>query len=87
MDADSTFEDLANLARKARIDFGAEIRFLTAKQLPKVVHDEVRPFIGPLESLKRGTWVDVVVRTKCLPAGLRRPIARVAPWLTPPWRG
>ena len=59
MDADSTFEDLANLARKARIDFGAEIRFLTAKQLPKVVHDEVRPFIGPLESLKRGTWVDV----------------------------
>ena len=59
MDADSTFEDLANLVRKARIDFGAEVRFLTAEQLRKVVHDEVKPYIGPLESLKRGTWAEV----------------------------
>jgi hypothetical protein len=56
MDADSTFEDLANLVRKARIDFGAEVRFLTEEQLDEVVHKEARPYMGTLEQLRRGKW-------------------------------
>ncbi len=56
MDADSTFEGLANLVRKARIDFGAEVRFLTEEQLDEVVPDAVRPYMGTVEQLRRGTW-------------------------------
>jgi hypothetical protein len=56
MDSDSTFEGLANLVRKARIDFGAEVRFLTEKDLDLVVEKKVRPYIGTLEQLKRGKW-------------------------------
>lgn len=35
------FEDIANLVRKCRIDFGAEIHFLTSKELDQLLcHDE-----------------------------------------------
>lgn len=56
MDADYTCEGLANLVRKARIDFGAEVRFLTEDQLDEVVHKAVRPYVGTLEQLRRGKW-------------------------------
>ena len=59
MDADFTYGGLANLVRKARIDFGAEVRFLTEDQLDKVLVPEVRPYIGTLDQLKRGVWKDV----------------------------
>jgi hypothetical protein len=47
---------LANLVRKARIDFGAEVYFLTEKDLDEVVAPDVRPYLGTLEQLRRGTW-------------------------------
>ena len=59
MDADFTYGGLANLVRKARIDFGAEVRFLTERQLDEVVVEEVRPYIGTLAQLQRGVWKDV----------------------------
>jgi len=59
MDADFGFGGLANLVRKARIDFGAEVRFLTEDQLTEVVAGEVRPYVGTLAQLRRGDWRDV----------------------------
>jgi hypothetical protein len=56
MDAGFTFEGLANLARKARIDFGAEVRFLSEEDLDRTVSAEVRPYLGTLDQLKRGKW-------------------------------
>lgn len=58
MDADFTFGGLANLVRKARIDFGAEVRFLTEEQLDQAVVTEARPYIGTLDQLERGVWKD-----------------------------
>ncbi|MFL6290993.1 MAG: hypothetical protein ACJ759_08880, partial [Thermoanaerobaculia bacterium] len=59
MDADFTYGGLANLVRKARIDFGAEVHFLTEDQLDAAVVQEVRPYIGTLAQLQRGVWKDV----------------------------
>jgi hypothetical protein len=59
MDADFTYGGLANLVRKARIDFGAEVHFLTEDQLDEVVVEEARPYIGTLAQLQRGVWKDV----------------------------
>jgi hypothetical protein len=59
MDTDSSFEGLANLVRKARLDFGAEVRFLNEDDLNQVLNSEVKPYIGPLEKLRRGKWEDV----------------------------
>jgi hypothetical protein len=56
-DPDYTFEGLANLVRKARLDFGAEIRFLKEEELDARVHSSVRRYFGTLEQLRRGTWV------------------------------
>lgn len=60
MDADFTFNGLANLVRKARLDFGAEVRFLTEKQLDEGLNEDVRPYIGTLAQLKRGEWKDTL---------------------------
>lgn len=57
-DPDYTFEGLANLVRKARLDFGAELRFLTEDQLDDRVHSELRKYFGTLEQLRRGKWVE-----------------------------
>jgi hypothetical protein len=59
MDTDFTYEGLANLVRKARLDFGAEVQFLAEEHLEKVLHEDVRPYVGTLEHLRRGTWEDV----------------------------
>lgn len=57
-DADYTFGGLSNLVRKARIDFDAEVFFLTEEDLDEVLDESVRPYIGALEQLRRGTWED-----------------------------
>jgi hypothetical protein len=50
-DPETTFEDVANLVRKARIDFGAEIDFIEAAGLAKL-EDKARQVIGPLSALR-----------------------------------
>ena len=57
-DPDYTFEGLSNLIRKARLDFGAEIKFRTEEQLDKTCHLEIRKNFGTLEQLRRGIWVE-----------------------------
>lgn len=49
-DRDFTFEDLGNFVRKARLDFGAEVRFLDADQIRDTGFARYR--IGPLEALR-----------------------------------
>jgi hypothetical protein len=44
-DGSYVFEDLANLVRKARTDFGAEISFFRREQL-EAVHPDLRPYFG-----------------------------------------
>jgi hypothetical protein len=58
-DPDYTFGGLSELIRKARLDFGAEITFLsdaelTAREAPLPPH--VRRYFGSLASLRRGKW-------------------------------
>jgi hypothetical protein len=55
-DTDYGFEALANLVRKARLDFGAEIRFLNEEELDREVDTALRHCFGTLEKLRRGTW-------------------------------
>jgi hypothetical protein len=59
-DPDYRFEDLANLVRKARIDFDTEIEFLEGEKLSELLHDEKNPLpklalesFGGLRSLYR----------------------------------
>jgi hypothetical protein len=52
-DPDYTFEGLANLVRKARLDFGAEITFLSEAELDEHLDPEVRRHFGTLEQLRR----------------------------------
>ncbi|HMX53242.1 MAG TPA: hypothetical protein PLP53_04865, partial [Plasticicumulans sp.] len=49
-DRDFTFDDLGNFVRKARLDFGAEVRFLDADQIRDT--ELARYGIGALESLR-----------------------------------
>ncbi len=60
-DQDYTFEGLANLVRKARLDFGAEIEFLSEAQLSEFVDKSVRPVFGSLDQLRRGRWEKIPV--------------------------
>ncbi|HEY4574618.1 MAG TPA: hypothetical protein VIJ26_11655, partial [Thermoanaerobaculia bacterium] len=60
-DQDYTFEGLANLVRKARLDFGAEIAFLSETQLDATVDDSVRSVFGTLDQLRRGRWEETSV--------------------------
>ena len=55
-DHDYVFEDLANLIRKARLDFGAEIRFLEANELTTFISSPAQKYFGTLEQLRRGVW-------------------------------
>ena len=50
------FEGLANLVRKARLDFGAEITFLTGSELDATVDPAFRKYFGTLQQLRRGKW-------------------------------
>jgi hypothetical protein len=55
-DPDYQCESLANLVRKARLDFGAEIEFLEQAPGAAVDHPECFPFTGALQQLQRGDW-------------------------------
>lgn len=67
-DPDYTFEGLADLIRMARLDFDAEITFLSQEQLSgehqigsnrKVpLPQGLRPYFGDLEALRRGKWTN-----------------------------
>ncbi len=52
MDPAYEFADLANLVRKARLDFGAEIRFFNEDDIRRYVHHDFRSVIGTLEQLR-----------------------------------
>jgi hypothetical protein len=52
-DPDYTFDGLADLVRKARLDFGAEIVFSSREQLDQTVAPALREFIGTLADLRR----------------------------------
>jgi hypothetical protein len=61
-DAEFTFQGLANLVRKARSDFGAEIEFFTEGELDKSLDPAVRPCFGTLDQLRRGNWTHEPVK-------------------------
>jgi hypothetical protein len=54
-DTDYGFGGLANLVRKARLDLGAEIEFMQEEELDERIDDKVRPYLGTLEQLRRGS--------------------------------
>jgi hypothetical protein len=66
-DPEYTLEGLANLIRKARLDFGAEIRFFTEEELDREVDPAVRKNFGTLEQLRRGFWVEEPVKDPSAP--------------------
>jgi len=53
-DPDYSYEGLANLVRKARVDFGAEIAFLDAAELDRTVLPAIRSQFASLDGLCRG---------------------------------
>ncbi len=55
-DPDYTYGGLANLVRKARLDFGAEIVFLTPGEIDEELPPEIACHVGSLEQLRRGRW-------------------------------
>ncbi len=60
-DADANFEGMASLILKARLDFAAEIEFLSDTQLDGITRPEIqaiRRHLGPLDKLRRGRWED-----------------------------
>ncbi|HEV8531499.1 MAG TPA: hypothetical protein VGT00_08795 [Methylomirabilota bacterium] len=63
-DPEYKFEGLANLVRKARLDFGAEITFLTGPELDATVDPAFRKFFGTLPQLRRGKWSGALARSE-----------------------
>jgi hypothetical protein len=55
-DPDYTYGGLANLVRKARLDFGAEVVFMSPKEIDEELPPEVACHVGSLEQLRRGRW-------------------------------
>lgn len=51
-DAKGEFEDVANLVRKARLDYNAEIKFLSAKELAPIIPKDLRDVFGTLQELR-----------------------------------
>ena len=68
-DASYTFEDLANLVRKARIDLCAEIRFLSRSDIETIVEPSLHGAIGVLDDFR-------TAEDGQLAAGLARGFAR-----------
>jgi hypothetical protein len=72
-DPDFTFQGLSDLVRKTRLDFGAEVAFLTARQLDGIDEEgtqsgsplprDVRPYFGDFDALRRGRSVAEPVST------------------------
>lgn len=65
-DPDYTFDGLANLVRKARLDFGAEIEFLGESALDLAVPQSHRRLFGTLEQLRRGKWSQEPVKERLI---------------------
>jgi hypothetical protein len=66
-DPEYLFEDLAYLAQKARVDFAADIDFLTTKEVDQWAKNRNAPnatdvplLVQPLVHLRRGEWQKVV---------------------------
>jgi hypothetical protein len=59
-DENYTFPGLAGLIQKARLDFGAEIKFLNGEQLDDRLgkYHTMRQYFGTLNQLRRGTWTE-----------------------------
>ena len=58
-DPDYEFADVSNLVRKARLDFNAEIKFLSPAELrARGFDDKVVECYGTLEELRRGRWAE-----------------------------
>lgn len=57
-DPDYTFGGLAELIRKARIDFGATIKFLEQPEIDRIMPRGYDHCFGALENLRRGKWVE-----------------------------
>ena len=79
-DPDYSFEGMANLVRKARLDFGAEIEFLSEESLDTFVDVSLRGYFGTPEQLRRGRWVEEPVEVPGAPPrdpGKQRPKRRV----------
>lgn len=55
-DPDYAFDDIANLARKARIDLDAEIEFLTSDELWELVDPSVRKYFATPEEFRDKPW-------------------------------
>ena len=68
-DASYTFEDLANLVRKARIDLCADIRFLSRSDIETIVEPSLHGAIGVLDDFR-------TAEDGQLAAGLARGFAR-----------
>jgi hypothetical protein len=52
-DPDYTFQGLSDLVRKARLDFEAEITFLSSEELDTALPASVRRYFGVLDALRR----------------------------------
>ncbi|HYB43132.1 MAG TPA: hypothetical protein VEL75_15240, partial [Candidatus Methylomirabilis sp.] len=65
-DPEYTFEGLANFVRKARLDFGAEIEFLSEQGLDAAVPPSHRQLFGTLEQLRRGKWGQEPVKERLI---------------------
>jgi hypothetical protein len=57
-DPDYTFDGMGRLASIARIDFGAEVEFLTSAELDAVLDPQIRQFYGTADQLRRGRWTE-----------------------------
>jgi hypothetical protein len=69
-DRDYTFEDLGNLVRKARLDFGAEIKFMDEDELKRWLPTKlVQQQFGSLDQIRRGRWKKEPVEDPALVPG------------------
>lgn len=57
-DPDYNFGGLADLIRKARIAFGAHIKFLDETEISDIMPDGYKHCFSALENLRRGKWVE-----------------------------
>ena len=59
-DPNYTYEGLASLVQKARLDFGTEIEFCDKNKLDEKLGEDtlVRRLFGTLEQLRRGIWAE-----------------------------
>ncbi len=77
---DYAYEDLANLVRRARIDFSAEIEFLDHKELGSLRTAEDERYLGSLahfgslEMLRRGPWDEEAVPSTGEDTQARQPV-------------